>query len=181
MAEQPAILAIDQGTTSSRAIVFNAEGAIVAMAQEEFEQLYPADGWVEHDPEAIWSSTMAVSRGAMQEAEAKGLHVVAIGITNQRETVIAWDRVTGKPIYNAIVWQDRRTAKRCAELREAGQEPDVTARTGLLIDPYFSGTKAEWLLHHVELARGKAEQGELAIGTVDAFLEIKHISLGGMS
>ncbi len=170
MAEQPAILAIDQGTTSSRAIVFDAQGAITAMAQEEFEQHYPADGWVEHDPEEIWSSTLSVSRAAMQEAEAKGLHVVAIGITNQRETVVAWDRKTGKPIYNAIVWQDRRTAKRCAELRDAGKESEVTARTGLLIDPYFSGTKAEWLLHHVELARGKAEQGELAIGTIDAFL-----------
>ena len=161
------LLAIDQGTTSSRAIIFDLGGTILASAQQEFRQIYPHDGWVEHDPEDIWQTTLKVSRQVLEQA---GDHVQAIGITNQRETTLVWDRATGKPIYNAIVWQDRRTAGRCDELRAAGHEPGVTARTGLLLDPYFSGTKLAWLLDNVDDARTKAERGELAFGTVDTFL-----------
>jgi len=162
-----ALLAIDQGTTSSRAIVFDLDGRILASAQQEFKQFYPHDGWVEHDPEEIWQTTLQVSRQVLQQA---GSEVKAIGITNQRETTLVWDRATGKPIYKAIVWQDRRTAEYCAELRAAGHEPLATERTGLLLDPYFSGTKLAWLLDHVEGARERAERGELAFGTVDTFL-----------
>ncbi len=170
MSQQTYILAIDQGTTSSRAIVFDVCGNIVSVAQQEFPQIYPQSGWVEHDPEAIWSSTVAVSRQAIAEAEQKGGSVVAIGITNQRETVVVWDRETGKPIHNAIVWQDRRTADVCRQLKVEGHEPDVQARTGLLLDPYFSASKVAWMLDHVDGARALADAGKLAFGTVDSFL-----------
>lgn len=170
MGERPCILAIDQGTTSSRAIVFDAGAAVLAVAQMEFPQHYPADGWVEHDPEDIWRSTLEVSRQALQAAEATGARVVAIGVTNQRETTLIWDRQTGRPIHNAIVWQDRRTAADCAALAADGNETMVQARSGLLLDPYFSATKAAWLLDHVSGARMRAETGHLAFGTVDSFL-----------
>jgi glycerol kinase len=168
--QTPYILAIDQGTTSSRAIVFDSAGRIVSTAQAEFAQHYPKDGWVEHDPEDIWRTTLETAREAFAAAEKTGGQIAAIGVTNQRETTIIWDRETGAPIYNAIVWQDRRTAGICEQLRKEGFESDVTARTGLLLDPYFSATKAAWILDAVEGARARAEKGELAFGTVDAFL-----------
>ena len=168
--EAPYILAIDQGTTSSRAIVFDENGVAVTSAQKEFKQHYPNDGWVEHDPEDIWRTTLHVAREAFTNAEKTGGRIVAIGLTNQRETVVIWDRETGEPIYNAIVWQDRRTADICAQLRDAGHEALVSARTGLVLDPYFSATKAAWILDHVDGARGKAETGTLAFGTIDTFL-----------
>lgn len=162
------ILAIDQGTTSSRAVIFDRELNPVAMAQEEFRQHFPASGWVEHDPSDLWSTVAATSRAAIEKAH--GAQISAIGITNQRETVVVWDRASGQPIHNAIVWQDRRTADLCAALRDAGHEPMIRARTGLLLDPYFSGTKLKWLLDNVEGARARAEAGELAFGTVDSWL-----------
>ena len=162
-----AILAIDQGTTSSRAILFDASGQILATAQKEFRQIYPSDGWVEHDPEEIWSTTVQVCREVLASAR---VEVAGIGITNQRETTVVWERATGKPIYNAIVWQDRRTAARCQQLRSSHDPADVAARSGLLIDPYFSATKVAWILDHVEGARAQAERGDLAFGTVDSFL-----------
>ena len=168
--QPPYILAIDQGTTSSRAVVFDQAGDIVSSAQAEFEQHYPRDGWVEHDPEEIWATTLATAREAFAEAEKTGGEVAAIGVTNQRETTILWDRKSGAPLYNAIVWQDRRTAARCAELREEGFELHVAGRTGLLLDPYFSATKAAWILDAVDGARDRAENGEIAFGTVDTFL-----------
>ncbi|HEY2135579.1 MAG TPA: FGGY family carbohydrate kinase, partial [Xanthobacteraceae bacterium] len=164
------LLAIDQGTTSSRAIVFDAALAPLAMAQQEFTQYFPADGWVEHDPEQIWSSVVATARAAMQNAGVTAAQVAAIGITNQRETTVIWDRATGKPIHNAIVWQDRRTAGVCAELRAAGHEPGISRKTGLVLDPYFSATKIAWLLDHVAGAREAAVAGRLAFGTIDTFL-----------
>jgi glycerol kinase len=164
------ILAIDQGTTSTRAILFDAALAPVAVAQQEFRQIYPGPGLVEHDPEEIWATTVATMRAAMAKANAVARDVAAIGITNQRETTIIWDRATGKPIHNAIVWQDRRTTDACTALRQAGHEPAIAARTGLLLDPYFSATKIGWLLDHVEGAREAAQAGRLAFGTVDAFL-----------
>jgi len=164
------ILAIDQGTTSSRAIMFNEASEVLAVAQQEFPQHFPQDGWVEHDPEDIWSSTLAVTRQAIAEAGIDAAQVTAIGITNQRETTVIWDRVTGEPIYNAIVWQDRRTADYCESQRAAGLETLVTAKTGLLLDPYFSATKVKWLLDNVAGARARAERGELAFGTIDSFL-----------
>lgn len=170
MSDKSAILAIDQGTTSSRAIVFDADANILSVAQEEFPQIYPANGWVEHDPEAIWSSTLNVCRNAIAEAEAKGAKIAAAGITNQRETTLVWDRETGEPLHNAIVWQDRRTAAACEALRKDGVESDVSRRTGLLLDPYFSATKIAWILDNVEGARARAESGKLAFGTVDTFL-----------
>ncbi len=168
--EAPYILAIDQGTTSSRAMVFDHAGRVVAVAQKEFEQLYPNDGWVEHDPEKIWKTTLDVSREAFTKAEKNGGEIAAVGIANQRETTIMWDRATGEPIYNAIVWQDRRTADACKALREDSLEPHVAARTGLLLDPYFSASKAAWILDHVEGASERAEKGDIAFGTVDSFL-----------
>ncbi|GGY57089.1 glycerol kinase GlpK [Parvularcula lutaonensis] len=165
-----AILAIDQGTTSSRAIIFSPKGDILATAQEEFEQLYPGEGMVEHDPEAIWSSVLRTAQAAFKEAHAAGHTVLGIGITNQRETIIVWDRKTGEPIHNAIVWQDRRTSAFCRKLVEAGHEPMVQQRAGLLLDPYFSASKLAWLLDNVEGARQRAEAGELAAGTVDTWL-----------
>jgi glycerol kinase len=165
-----AILSLDQGTTSSRAIVFSRDRRILAEAQESFEQLYPAEDRVEHDPEAIWQTTLACARAAFSRAEADGQTVAAIGITNQRETVLVWDRATGAPLHNAIVWQDRRTAATCARLRADGHAGLVSEKTGLVIDPYFSATKLAWLLDHVPGARDRAARGELAAGTVDTFL-----------
>ena len=164
------ILAIDQGTTSSRAIVFDAGLRVIASAQEEFPQHFPASGWVEHDPADLWSTALRTARAAIARAGIAAQGIAAIGITNQRETTLLWDRATGQPLHRAIVWQDRRTADTCAALKEAGQEPMITARTGLLLDPYFSGTKIKWLLDHVPGARQRAEAGELAFGTVDTFL-----------
>jgi glycerol kinase len=164
------ILAIDQGTTSSRAIVFNDRLEIVAVAQQEFEQFFPQSGWVEHDPEEIWSSTLATCRKALDKARLSAADIAAIGITNQRETTIVWDKETGKPIHKAIVWQDRRTSDYCTELRQAGHDPLITDKTGLLLDSYFSGTKIKWLLDNVEGARDKALAGKLRFGTVDTFL-----------
>ena len=162
------LIAIDQGTTSTRAIVFDAALAPVASAQQELRQIYPAPGLVEHDPEEIWSATLATVRAVMARAGAEAGDIAALGITNQRETTIIWDRATNRPIHNAIVWQDRRTADRCAALRQ--DEPMIAARTGLLLDPYFSATKIAWLLDHVEGARVAAREGRLAFGTVDSFL-----------
>ncbi len=161
------ILAIDQGTTSSRAIVYDKHTKPVFAAQEEFPQIYPADGWVEHDPEAIWQSVLATTKKALKESDGGAQ---AIGITNQRETCVVWERATGKPIYNAIVWQDRRTADVCAALKADGHEKMVTEKTGLLLDPYFSAAKIAWILDHVKGARARAENGELAFGTIDTFL-----------
>ena len=164
------LLAIDQGTTSTRAIVFDPALAPVASAQQELRQIYPAPGLVEHDPEEIWSATLATVREAMARAGVQAKDIAALGITNQRETAVIWDRATNRPIHNAIVWQDRRTADRCAALRQDGHEPTIAARTGLLLDPYFSATKIAWLLDHVEGARAAAAAGRLAFGTVDSFL-----------
>lgn len=164
------ILAIDQGTTSSRAIVFNQSFEIVGVAQQEFKQHFPQSGWVEHDPEDIWNSTIDTCRQALEKARLSAEQIAAIGITNQRETTIIWDRETGAPIHRAIVWQDRRTAPICNQLHDAGHDPKISAKTGLLLDAYFSGTKIKWLLDNVPGAREKAEAGELAFGTVDTFL-----------
>jgi glycerol kinase len=164
------ILSIDQGTTSSRAMLFDENGHASFTAQEEFTQHFPKDGWVEHDPEEIWETTLKVVREALQRAHADARSIAAIGITNQRETTVVWDRKSGKPIYNAIVWQDRRTAKYCETLRSRGMESMVTAKTGLLLDPYFSGTKVNWILDQVDGARERAERGDLLFGTVDCFL-----------
>jgi glycerol kinase len=164
------LLAIDQGTTSTRSILFDAALTPVATAQQELRQIYPAPGWVEHDPEEIWSATVATARAALAQAGAAAGDVAAIGITNQRETAIVWDRASGRPIHNAVVWQDRRTADVCARLREGGHERQVAARTGLVLDPYFSATKIQWLLDHVAGARAAARAGRLAFGTVDSFL-----------
>jgi glycerol kinase len=164
------LLAIDQGTTSTRAIVFDAALKPVATAQQEFAQLYPAPGRVEHDVEDIWSTTVATVRAAIARAGVAAKTIAAIGIANQRETTIVWERATGRPIHNAIVWQDRRTADACAALRERGGEPTIAARTGLVLDPYFSATKIAWLLDHVDGARAAAQAGRLAFGTVDSFL-----------
>lgn len=164
------VLAIDQGTTSSRAIVFNSELEIVAVAQQEFTQFFPQSGWVEHDPEEIWESTLSTCKLALEKAQLNASQIAAIGITNQRETTLVWDRETGKTIHKAIVWQDRRTADFCTKLDEAGHNPTIKAKTGLLLDAYFSGTKIRWMLDNVEGARAKAEAGKLAFGTVDTFL-----------
>ncbi len=170
MSQNNCVLAIDQGTTSTRAIVFDENAKVITSAQQEFPQIYPSDGWVEHDPEAIWNTTVDVCRRAFDIAEGQGLKIASIGITNQRETSIVWDRSTGKPIYNAIVWQDRRTSAVCADLKKDGVEDMLRERTGLLLDPYFSATKVAWILDHVDGAREKAERGELAFGTVDSYL-----------
>ncbi|MBB3045976.1 glycerol kinase [Litorivivens lipolytica] len=164
------LLAIDQGTTSSRAIVFTAEGSICGIGQQEFKQHFPADGWVEHDLDDIWSSTLTVCRQAIANAGIEASAIRSIGITNQRETTALWDRSTGKPIGRAIVWQDRRTAGQCEKLRREGVEPMVSRRTGLLLDPYFSGTKLAWMLDSDPAIRQRAENGELAFGTIDTFL-----------
>ena len=162
------VLAIDQGTTSTRAILFDSTAQPVAIAQRELQQHYPELGWVEHDPEDIWRDALAVSREALEGVDIQ--RVAAIGITNQRETAVVWNRSTGEPVHRAIVWQDRRTAERCAELKTDGAEALISERTGLLLDPYFSATKVAWILDNVPAARARAERGELAFGTVDSFL-----------
>lgn len=164
------ILAIDQGTTSTRSIVFDAAARAVATSQREFAQHYPQAGWVEHDPEDIWRDALATARDALARAGLAATDIAGIGITNQRETVVIWERATGRPIHNAVVWQDRRTAQTCQQLKAEGLEDLVRSRTGLLLDPYFSGTKAAWILDHVPGARAQAEAGELAMGTIDSFL-----------
>jgi glycerol kinase len=164
------LLAMDQGTSSSRAIAFSSRGAIVALDQHPFEQIYPASGWVEHDPEVIWATTLSTTREVLKRLREKRQSVAAIGLTNQRETTLLWDRRTGIPVYNAIVWQDRRTADECRKLQEAGHEDEVIEKTGLRLDPYFSATKLAWILEHVADARAAAEAGHLAFGTVDSFL-----------
>lgn len=164
------VLAIDQGTTSSRAIVFGADISIAAVAQAEFPQHFPASGWVEHEPEDIWISTIATCREALKKANLAAKDIAAIGITNQRETTVVWDRVTGQAVHRAIVWQDRRTADICARLKSDGVEPTISQKTGLIIDPYFSGTKVAWILDHVPGARKRAEAGELLFGTIDCYL-----------
>jgi glycerol kinase len=164
------ILALDQGTTSSRAILFDSSGSIRQVAQKEFRQIFPQAGWVEHDPAEIWSSQLDVAVEALAQAGVPASSVSAIGITNQRETTFVWDRSTGKPVYNAIVWQDRRTAAQCDELRRSGAEKEIQARTGLIIDPYFSGTKLRWILDNVPGAEEAARKGRLAFGTADTWL-----------
>lgn len=164
------ILALDQGTTSSRAIIFNHAGEIVAVAQKPFEQIFPQPGWVEHDASEIWYSQSSVAAEVIAKADLNGTNIAAIGITNQRETAIVWDRVTGMPVYNAIVWQDRRTAKYCDELKEKGLSDKIKEKTGLVIDAYFSGTKVKWILDNVKGVRERAEKGELCFGTVDSWL-----------
>ena len=164
------ILALDQGTTSSRAIIFDHNGHIVSVAQKEFTQIFPQPGWVEHNPDEIWSSQISVAVEALSKAGISPREIASIGITNQRETTVIWDRSTGKPVYNAIVWQDRRTADLCSALRASGHEALFRERTGLLLDPYFSGTKIKWVLDNVPGAREEAERGNLAFGTVDSWL-----------
>ena len=164
------IIALDQGTTSSRTIIFDQNYQIVEQAQQEFTQHFPEDGWVEHDAMDIWNTTLATAKQAMASAGVTAKDIAAIGITNQRETTVIWDRQTGEPIYNAIVWQDRRTAALCNQLKEQGLETSVTEKTGLLLDPYFSATKVAWILDNVSGARDRAERGELAFGTVDSWL-----------
>lgn len=164
------ILALDQGTTSSRAILFNHSGEIEYVSQKDFRQIFPTPGWVEHDPNEIWSSQISVAAEVIAKAGISGLEVAAIGITNQRETTIVWDKETGEPIYNAIVWQDRRTSKYCDELKEQGHAETIKEKTGLVLDAYFSATKLKWILDHVEGARQKAEEGKLCFGTVDTWL-----------
>ncbi len=164
------VLAIDQGTTSTRAILFRADTSIAALAQQEFPQHFPADGEVEHDPEDLWTTTLATCRDALRQANAGARDIAAVGITNQRETTLLWDRASGRALHRAIVWQDRRTAGLCAELKANGHEPKFAAKTGLLLDPYFSGTKLAWLLQNVPGAADKAARGELAFGTVDTYL-----------
>lgn len=164
------LLALDQGTSSSRSIVFDAQGHVVAVAQREIEQIFPQPGWVEHNPVEIWQSQLETARQALSEAGLQGVDIAAIGITNQRETTLVWNRRTGQPVHNAIVWQDRRTEASCAALRDSGHEPVFIRKTGLRLDPYFSGTKLRWILDHVAGARDAARRGELAFGTVDSWL-----------
>src|SRR5438094_5555338 len=164
------VLAIDQGTTSSRAILFDSHARAVALARRDLKQHYPASGWVEHDPEDIWRDTLAAVREVIERSGAPIQDIAALGITNQRETTVIWERASGNPVSRAIVWQDRRTAPDCAALKAAGAEEPVRRKTGLLLDPYFSATKIAWLLDEVPGARGRAERGELAFGTVDSWL-----------
>lgn len=170
MTESTFILALDQGTTSSRAIVFDRDGAIRGFDQAEFPQHFPQPGWVEHDPDDLWRSQLDTARGALRNAGIEARDVAALGITNQRETTVLWDRATGRPVTNAIVWQDRRTAAACATLRASGHEGEIRRITGLLLDPYFSATKIAWMLDHAPGLRARAENGELAFGTVDSWL-----------
>ncbi|RYY68589.1 MAG: glycerol kinase, partial [Chitinophagaceae bacterium] len=164
------ILALDQGTTSSRAIIFDKQGNIVATAQKEFTQIFPQSGWVEHDANEIWSTQLGVATEAVLKAGITVNDVAAIGITNQRETTVVWDRKTSQPVYNAIVWQDRRTAEYCDTLKKDGHAQKIKEKTGLVTDAYFSGTKVKWILDNVEGARAKAEKGELCFGTIDSWL-----------
>ena len=173
------ILSLDQGTTSSRAILFTREGEIAGVAQEEFEQIFPEPGWVEHDPEAIWETQSKVADAAMAELGVGAEDIAAAGITNQRETTVIWERSTGRPIYNAIVWQDRRTAEMIDRHKESGAAAMITEKTGLVPDAYFAGSKIQWILDHVDGARGKAERGELAFGTIDCWLVYK-LTLGSV-
>ena len=166
----PYILALDQGTTSSRAMVFDQHGTVQGIAQQEFEQIFPQPGWVEHDANEIWQSQLTVLNDVLEQQQLTANEIAAIGITNQRETTVVWDRATGQPIHHAIVWQDRRTAGRCDELKSAGQAELIRSKTGLVLDAYFSGTKVEWILDHVDGARDRAEAGELAFGTIDSWL-----------
>ena len=168
--KKPYILSIDQGTTSTRAIIFDHSGTAISSAQEQFAQHFPENGWVEHDPEDIWRDTIKVCNNALLAGQIKPSQVAALGITNQRETTIIWNRKTGKVIYNALVWQDRRTNNICKQLKQKGLEKIVQENTGLLIDPYFSATKIMWLLDNVPHARQQANRGELAFGTIDSFL-----------
>lgn len=168
--EQQYILAMDQGTTSSRAIIFDKDRNIVSIAQKEFTQIFPQPGWVEHDPHEIWSTQAGVTAEATTKAGLNGKNIAAIGITNQRETVVVWNKETGKPIYNAIVWQDKRTADYCDELRKSKKHEMIQEKTGLILDPYFSATKIKWILDNVEGAREKAQNGELICGTIDTWL-----------
>ncbi|HXS16364.1 MAG TPA: glycerol kinase GlpK, partial [Polyangiaceae bacterium] len=165
-----AVLALDQGTTSSRAIVFDQDGSILSVAQQEFRQIFPQSGWVEHDPKEIWETQLSTARAALAKAGLLASDIAGIGITNQRETTVIWDRKTGVPIYNAIVWQDRRTAEFCDRLKAAGHAEMIQQRTGLVIDAYFSGSKVRWLLDNVPGARERAERGDLAFGTIDSWL-----------
>jgi len=174
MAESGYILAIDQGTTSTRGLLFETSGRLITLAQREFPQSYPKPGWVEQDPLTIWQDVLVVAREVLAKAPAP---IAGIGIANQRETTLIWERTSGAPIYPAIVWQDRRTTKACEELRKSGVEPLVRDRTGLLLDPYFSATKIAWILDHVEGAKARAEQGQLAFGTIDSFL-LWHLTKG---
>ena len=164
------ILALDQGTSSTRSIVFDASGAIRSLDQVEFEQHFPRPGWVEHDAAEIWSTQLSTARNAISKAGISASDIAAIGITNQRETVVLWDRATGEPIHHALVWQDRRTSDLTEQLKASGRESDVQARTGLLLDPYFSGSKLKWMLDNIPGARERAERGELAAGTIDCWL-----------
>ena len=164
------VLALDQGTTSSRAILFDSKGSIQGLAQKEFEQIFPQPGWVEHNAEEIWESQLAVAREVLKESQTDASSLVALGITNQRETTVIWERSTGKPIGHAIVWQDRRTSSFCDDLKRAGHEQMIREKTGLVIDAYFSGTKVRWMLDHIEGARAAAEAGQLAFGTIDSWL-----------
>jgi len=164
------ILSIDQGTTSTRALIFNHDGKIIGRGQQEFKQFYPEPGWVEHDPEEIWRSTTNVISDALEDANISASEINSIGITNQRETTVIWDRNTGEPVYNAIVWQCRRTTEICNQLKQKGLEEVFKAKTGLVLDPYFSGTKIKWILDHVEGARKKAEKEDLLFGTIDSWL-----------
>ncbi|HCW08908.1 MAG TPA: glycerol kinase, partial [Cytophagales bacterium] len=164
------IIALDQGTTSSRAVLFNEKGSIVGIAQQEFTQIFPQSGWVEHDPNEIWSTQLGVLQRVIAENKVDAKSIAAIGITNQRETTVVWNRATGEPIYNAIVWQDKRTANICEELKSKGLTDYVRQNTGLVIDSYFSGTKIKWILDHVKGASALAEKGELAFGTIDSWL-----------
>ena len=177
--ENKLILALDQGTTSSRAVLFNHKGAIVELSQKTFSQFFPEPGWVEHDPNEIWSSQISVAAEVIAKAGITGREIAGIGITNQRETTIVWDRTTGQPIYNAIVWQDRRTAKYCNQLKSQGHANRIRNKTGLVLDAYFSGTKVKWILDNVDGAREKAEAGELCFGTVDTWLVWK-LTRGGL-
>lgn len=173
MKEEKFILALDQGTTSSRAIIFNHKGEIVALSQRPFEQMFPKPGWVEHDASEIWYSQSSVAAEAIARANLTGKEIAAIGITNQRETTVVWDKETGLPIYNAIVWQDRRTARYCDELKAQGLDPKIREKTGLVIDAYFSATKVKWILDNVDGARDRAEKGKLCFGTIDSWLTWK--------
>ncbi|WAC19673.1 glycerol kinase GlpK [Luteolibacter sp. SL250] len=170
MSSEKFIMALDQGTTSSRTLIVNHAGKVISVAQMEFKQHYPKPGWVEHDPMEIWSSQSATEAEALSKADLRHRDIAAIGITNQRETTVVWNKNTGKPVYNAIVWQDRRTADYCAKLKEQGLEPKFTEKTGLRLDPYFSGTKLRWILENVEGARAEAEAGNLIFGTIDSWL-----------
>src|SRR5580658_7431711 len=167
---QDVLLAIDQGTSSSRAIGFSAAGEMLAIEQQSFEQIYPAPGWVEHDPEVIWATALSSTRRVLERLRETDGTVAAVGITNQRETTVVWDRRSGAPLYNAVVWQDRRTADRCRELNRGGAEEELSRKTGLLLDPYFSATKIAWILDRVSGARRAAKAGRIAFGTIDCFL-----------